>query len=377
MLANAPVNNGYIQQNGRYAPRSSIVLQNLTLLGTLNLTFSEDCRHAARIHNKDLVVYSNPAEEPKAVQFERFPKDAPHIVKFNVTSESHSGQGVDDTRRLLLVSGATMSVWGINPLQKLADIQNLEAEWLHVDFGADENEVIVFHSWNTRVTLLCMNSSKMTVIKQPKLAHPHGYGYRPKTRELAILLKPDASDVLTIHERQSYELLHRAVLPTVDAQGLKWSPDGRWIAVWDLPSLGTKVLIYTADGQLFRTYTGPSGVNDTHDTGVKHIEWSPVSNRSSVSQLLTVGKISGNIELLNTQTVRSHCSILETASTNNRSSHPRQLSPMSFKRTSIRLESGVSGSPTHLAMQSMPKHRARRLSTCALSHLGRRKASPP
>lgn len=278
----------------------------MTLLGILNLTFSDDGRHAARVCNKDLVVYSKLTEEFKAVQIERFPKDAPHIVKFNVLVKNRSGQLDDDSRRLLVVNGATISVWGINPLQKLADIQNVEAEWLHVDFGADENEVVVFHSWNTRITVFCLNSSKMTVIKQPKLAHPHGHGYRPKTRELAILLKPDASDILTIHEPRSYELLHRAVLPTVDAQGLKWSTEGRWIAVWDLPSLGTKLLIYTADGNLFRTYTGTADVDDAQDTGVKHIEWSPVPASKNACKFLAVGKINGNIELLNTQTVRSH-----------------------------------------------------------------------
>lgn len=285
--------------------KSVISAENLTLLGSLALIFSDDGRHAGRTCSKDLIVYSKPTEEQKDVQFERFPKDAPNIVRFSSCQKGSSEETVDGTRRLLVVNGVTISVWNVDTLEKLGDIQNVEAEWLHVDFGADENEVILFHSWNTRVTIFCLNSSRMTVIRQPKLAHHHGYGYRPSTRELAILLKPEASDVLTLHDYRSYKLLNRTVLPTVDAQGLKWSPDGRWIAVWDLASVGTKVLIFTADGQLFRTYTGPSGVDDSHDTGVKQIEWSPPPDRECVSQILAVGKINGNIDLLNTRTVRS------------------------------------------------------------------------
>lgn len=276
----------------------------LTLSGTLALTFSDDGRHAARTCNKDLIVYSKLTGEVKGVQFERFPKEASHVVKFSPSRKAHPGQSIIGRRRLLVAHGATISVWNVDSLEKVGDIQNVEAEWQHVDFGGDENEIIVFHSWNTRVTIFCLNSSRMTVVRQPKLAHHHGYGYRPRTRELAILLKPEASDVLTIHEPQSHKLLNRATLPTVDAQGLKWSPEGRWLAVWDLPSIGTKVLIYTADGQLFRTYNGPSGVDDSHDMGVKQIEWSP-SGGEGVSRILAVGKINGNIDLLNTRTVRS------------------------------------------------------------------------
>jgi WD40 repeat protein len=108
---------------------------------------------------------------------------------------------------------------------------------------------------------------------------------------------------LTIHEPRSYELIGREVLPTVDAQGLKWSPDGQWIAVWDAASAGTKVLIFTADGQLFRAYTGPSGSDESLDLGVKVIEWSPVSPHGNQSEVLAVGKVDGTVDLLQSRTV--------------------------------------------------------------------------
>ena len=95
------------------------------------------------------------------------------------------------------------------------------------------------------------------------------------------------------------------MLPTVDAQGLKWSPDGKWIAIWDAASTGTKVLIYIADGQPFRTYTGPLDSDSALDLGVRGIEWSPVASNTGVSEFLAVGKVDGTIDILRSKTVRS------------------------------------------------------------------------
>lgn len=194
-------------------------------------------------------------------------------------------------------------------LQLFAEIENIEPGTLNVDFGSDEYEIIVFHAWNTKLSIHSLDTGKSSVIKSPKSAHHLSFGYRPRTKQFAILLKPDASDVLTIHEPKSYNLINRAILPTIDAQGLKWSPDGRWIAVWDAASSGTKVVIFTADGQLFRTYAGQPEEDDTYDLGVKQIEWSPSNTSSGDSEVLAIGKVNGSIDLLRTRTVCTvvHC----------------------------------------------------------------------
>lgn len=209
----------------------------------------------------------------------------------------------DNNRRILCASDTHILIWQLHPLQLHGEIDNLESGATNVDFGGDENEVIAFHAWNTKLTVFGLDTGRSQVVKTPKSSHHNSYGYRPRTRQLAILLKPDASDLLTIHEYRSYGLVNRAVLPTVDAQGLKWSHNGKWIAVWDAASMGTKVLVYTADGQLYRTYTGPLDSDPVLDLGVKGIEWSPVGY-AGVSELLAVGKTDGNVDILKTQTVR-------------------------------------------------------------------------
>ncbi|KAL4893666.1 WD40 domain protein [Aspergillus ambiguus] len=268
---------------------------------------SEDGEYAAQLNSKDLIVHLNPTSAGfKDVLIGKTKEPAPKFLKFSrprdVTSQETSSGVSPPGRRLVHASDTRVFVWQLNPLQIHAEIESIEPGALNIDFGGDENEIIVFHAWNTRITVYGLDTGRSQVIKSPKFAHNNGFGYRPRTRQLAVLLKPDASDLLTIHDFRSYELINRAVLPTIDAQGLQWSPDGRWVAVWEAASAGTKVLIFTADGQLFRTYTGLPGTDISLDLGVRGVEWSPISPQSGVSEFLVVGKVDGTIEILRTKT---------------------------------------------------------------------------
>lgn len=274
------------------------------IIAVLSLNLSDDGLYAAHVNGKDLVVYTNPASENKEAQIARIKENSVKYLKFCPIAASSSGTNENSQRRLLSANDSRITLWQLEPLQIFAEVENLEPGALSIDFGSDGNEILVFHAWNTKLTIHSLDTGRSSVIKTPKAAHPLSFGYRPHTRQFAILLKPDASDILTIHAPQSYELAGRAVLPTIDAQGLKWSPDGKWIAVWDVASGGTKVLIFTADGQLFRTYSGPSGSDEAFDLGVKQIEWSPAAFPNGLSEVLAVGKVNGTIDLLRTRTVR-------------------------------------------------------------------------
>ncbi|CAG8027412.1 unnamed protein product [Penicillium olsonii] len=272
----------------------------------LNLHISEDGFYASHVSGKALVVHSDVASENKEVQIARLKETGVKTLKwFNFTNNhSLSSDEIDSRRRILSANDSRISLWQINPLEIFAEVEHLEPGTLSVDFGSNENEALVFHAWNTKLSIHSLESGRTSVIKTPKFAHHLGFGYRPKTRQLAILLKPETSDVLTVHEPGSYDLVNKAVLSTIDAQGLKWSPDGKWIAVWDTASAGTKVLIFTADGQLFRTYTGSTESDDSFDLGVKQLEWSPAS-QPGACDTLAVGKVNGNIDLLRTRTFSS------------------------------------------------------------------------
>lgn len=279
--------------------------------------------YVVRANGKELSVHTAAEfEGSRILHCTRLKEPLASQLKFlKISSPDTSDDDNDNTldlvprQRLLCSSDNRVSVWEINSMEWAADIENIDPTIMHVDFGARDDEVIVFHSWNSKVTIFSLDSGRSQVIKSPKFCNPNGYSYRPRTRQLAILLKPETSDLLTLHEIQTYELITRVTLPTVDAQGVRWSPDGKWIAVWEAASAGTKVLIYTADGQLFRAYTGLSEGDDTYDLGVRTIEWSPVANSNRSSKFLAVGKFDGTVDLLNSRTVRErhhHTSGLQT-----------------------------------------------------------------
>ncbi|EFR04197.1 WD40 domain-containing protein [Nannizzia gypsea CBS 118893] len=163
---------------------------------------------------------------------------------------------------------------------------------VHVNFSPSGNEIIAMPEFNTHLTIFSLLSGHQRVIKCPKFAGHSTYAFRPRSGHLAVLTKGNTGDVLSLHEVGSYEVITVVNLPTTDARGLKWSPDGNWIAVWDTASQGTMVVIYTADGQRFRSYEGSSTGEDDHDFGVRTVEWSPDS------QLLAIGRHDGTVELI-------------------------------------------------------------------------------
>jgi hypothetical protein len=277
---------------------------------------SEQGEYAAQTSAKDLILHLNPtASGFQDVEIVKVKESSSKFLKFSRASyalspDVYTTRGeIPPGRRVLHASDSRILIWQLLPLQLHAEIESIEPGALNIDFGSDENEIILFHAWNTKLTVYALDTGRSQVIKSPKFSHYNGFGYRPKTGQFAVLLKPDALDLLTIHEFRTYELVTRAVLPTVDAQGLKWSPDGRWIAIWDAASAGTKVLVFTADGQLFRTYNGPPGFNDSFDLGVRIIEWSPASSSSGASEFLAIGKVDGTVDILRCKTVSSFSSI--------------------------------------------------------------------
>lgn len=79
----------------------------------------------------------------------------------------------------------------------------------------------------------------------------------------------------------SHELVKAVEMPTIDAQEVTWSPDGNWLATRDTASSGYKVVIYTADGHLYKTIS--NSVNDVDiSLGVKCIQWSPSTGKLAI-----------------------------------------------------------------------------------------------
>lgn len=108
---------------------------------------------------------------------------------------------------------------------------------------------------------------------------------------MAILTRPAAQDILMLLNPGDHTLIESFELPTVDAQEVAWSPDGQWIAIRDAANGGHKVLFYTADGHLFKTYTRDGDTSDI-GLGIKGMEWCHSTG------LFAIGDYNDNVTML-------------------------------------------------------------------------------
>lgn len=161
-----------------------------------------------------------------------------------------------------------------------------------IQFGASDDEVCVLYQFGIKFAIFDLRSSKCVEILNPKFHHvasaKRGFAFRSQTGHLALLTRSAGKDVVGVHHPTTHELQISWNPDTVDAQGMQWAPDGRWLVIWDSASHGHKLLFYTPDGHLFKAWSGPSGFtkdgrNYELGAGVKFCQFSPDSNCAAVS----------------------------------------------------------------------------------------------
>ena len=207
--------------------------------------------------------------------------------------------GVDNPLRVLVADDDTIHVFEVkNPQWK--SVVNSGAgnmgKIVHADFGANEDEVVVFSDFGFKATIWSLVTSRGVEVRDPK-ASSRCHDYRPKTKHWAILTRELARDNLLILAPGTHEVLENVEIPTVDAQGVQWSSDGLWLAIWDTASSGYRVLIYTADGHLFKTYTGGQTVEEI-GLGIKNVAWGPHGKH------LAIGDFDDRVTILANTSVR-------------------------------------------------------------------------
>lgn len=114
---------------------------------------------------------------------------------------------------------------------------------------------------------------------------------------LVHLAKDGADDVLRIR-MASGKLIKSVKLPTVDAQEVSGSPDGRWYAIRDTPAHSAEdpsIHIYLADGNRYLNY--PYGPHlHINDLGIKSMTWTPKGD------ILALSTFYGDLVLLDART---------------------------------------------------------------------------
>ncbi|KAI1810319.1 hypothetical protein GGS20DRAFT_206847 [Poronia punctata] len=161
-----------------------------------------------------------------------------------------------------------------------------------VSFGATDDEVCVFSPVGLKLSIINLASSKAVEINNPKffgaMSASKGSSFRPGSRHLALLTRVAGKDMISIHAAET-RVMQRSWSPeTVDAQGLAWTPDGKWLVVWDSAAHGTRVLFCTPDGYVFKDWRGVHPRNESDDMiqygpGVKTLTFSPNGQYTAVA----------------------------------------------------------------------------------------------
>ncbi|KAK9472303.1 Quino protein amine dehydrogenase [Dipodascopsis tothii] len=115
---------------------------------------------------------------------------------------------------------------------------------------------------------------------------------RSGARHLTVVTRPVSQDYMTVLDGNAQPVVSFPLRTIRDLAGHAWSPDGRWLACYDM-ALELRVAIYTATGTLYRTYTAPGD-----SLGASALAWSPSGN------LLAVAGLGRDVLCLNTTTFR-------------------------------------------------------------------------
>ena len=236
----------------------------------------------------------------------------------DIPGEAFQRRGDDEEQRpcnrILLADDDTVRLHDVNNPIWSALIERAASNLgriADVAFGYGPNEFLVFSDFGVKLTIRSLTTSRGVEIRDPKYT-VRCYSFRPRTGHMAILTRPATQDILMLLSPSKHELITSVELPTVDAQEVSWSSDGCWLAIRDAASSGHKVLIYTADGQLFKTYLGV--VDDVSiRLGLKRMAWNPSNG------CLLLGDYNDDVTILSKNTViikwqNVSCSVLTSSS---------------------------------------------------------------
>ncbi|KAG9286963.1 hypothetical protein G9A89_001201 [Geosiphon pyriformis] len=182
----------------------------------------------------------------------------------------------------LLLAGCFKSgavyIWGVYDEEWNAKIEEGTVGLTNAKWSPDGRSVLCFSDFQRHVTFNSRNILKKVNRETSFLDGKY----------FILAERRDGKDYIGIYDcNNAWRLLKHFVVDTVDLENLAWSPDGRYIAVWD-NRIDYRVLIYTPDGRCQKSYSAYE-----MELGVKTATWAPSS------QFLAVSSYDQKIRFLN------------------------------------------------------------------------------
>ena len=174
-------------------------------------------------------------------------------------------------------------------------------------WSPDSRHLLTMADFELHITLWSLVDKSVSLIKYPKLRN-NSIDFSPDGRFMALAETRDCKDHVSIFDCHKWSLIHTFEVDTKDLEGVKWSPNGSMLCVWDSCEF-YNILVYGVDGRCLTSYC-PYKDRWEFGLGIKSVYWSPSG------QFLAIGSYDEKLRILNSLTWStvaelSHCSILE------------------------------------------------------------------
>ena len=216
-------------------------------------------------------------------------------------------------------------------------------------WSPDSRHLLTTADFQLRITLWSLVNKSVSYIKYPKLVQG-GLDFTADGCHMALAERREGKDHVSIFDCQKWELLKNFVVDTKDLAGLKWSPNGNVLCVWD-SCVTYKILLYAMDGHCISSYSAFSEISE-FSLGIKCVSWSPTG------QFLAIGSFDEKLRILNNITWRtvaeySHPSIIEDSNVVVYAEMEQRMPPNLSNLTKLIYPSQsryeIQESPTHVA----------------------------
>lgn len=230
-------------------------------------------------------------------------------------------QWSSSSRLLLVASVDEIHVYSAFDSDFHAVVRNFvppAAKPVYIGFGPVDSDVYVCVSMGLKFTVFDLTTSRAIEVANVKFCTAgtvsKGFCFRPDSRHLTVLTRMAGKDMISIHHPTTKEVQRSWFPDIVDAQGIIWSPDGRWLVTWESAAHGHRILFYTPDGNLFKVWSGPqtlvaADADAQLGPGVRLLEFSAdarslaVSDSSRRISILDMNSIAESLRLQHPNTV--------------------------------------------------------------------------
>lgn len=89
-------------------------------------------------------------------------------------------------------------------------------------------------------------------MQYPKFPSEKAYSFRKDGKYLALAERRETKDYISIYDCETWAIVKYFPVDTNDLDGIAWSPDGRFIAVWENPLEVKGIFFFFKKSQIFR-----------------------------------------------------------------------------------------------------------------------------